>query len=132
MLIRRPLASTLFPYTTLFRSDVRDKVNSILSDLPVGTDPPVIDKFDLDAVPVMSISVSAPRDLKEITFITEKQIKENLETVADVGSVTMVGARTRAVQVAVDIERLRARGLTIEDVRAALQQQNLEVPGGRV
>src|SRR5437762_4881228 len=81
MLIRRPLASTLFPYTTLFRSDVRDKVNSILSDLPVGTDPPVIDKFDLDAVPVMSISVSAPRDLKEITFITDKQIKQNLETV---------------------------------------------------
>src|SRR5260221_5701012 len=112
--------------------DVRDKVNTILSRLPDGTDPPIIDKFDLDAVPVMSISVSAPRDLKEITFVTEKQIKENLETVPDVGSVTMVGARTRAVQVAVDIDRLRARGLTVEDVRAALQQQNLEVPGGRV
>src|SRR6185369_305617 len=104
--------------------DVRDKVNTILSHLPEGTDPPIIDKFDLDAVPVISISVSAPRDLKEITFITEKQIKENLETVQDVGSVTMVGAPTRAVQVAVDIERLRARGLTIVDVRNALQQQN--------
>src|SRR5437867_327975 len=112
--------------------DVRDKVNTILSRLPEGTDPPIIDKFDLDAVPVMSISVSAPRDLKEITFITEKQLKENLETVADVGSITIVGARTRAVQVAVDIDRLRARGLTIEDVRTALQQQNLEVPGGRL
>src|SRR5881628_1983771 len=68
--------------------DVRDKVNTILSRLPEGTDPPIIDKFDLDAVPVMSISVSAPRDLKEITFITEKQLKENLETVPDVGSIT--------------------------------------------
>src|SRR6266446_6484569 len=38
--------------------DVRDKVNTILSRLPEGTDPPIIDKFDLDAVPVMSISVS--------------------------------------------------------------------------
>src|SRR5437762_13490326 len=132
MLIRRPLASTLFPYTTLFRSDVRDKVNSILSDLPVGTDPPVIDKFDLDAVPVMSISVSAPRDLKEITFITDKQIKENLETVPDVGAINMVGARIRAVQVLVDIDKLRARNLTIDDVRIALAQQNAEIPGGRV
>jgi HAE1 family hydrophobic/amphiphilic exporter-1 len=112
--------------------DVRDKVNTILSRLPEGTEAPIIDKFDLDAVPVMSVSVSAPRDLKEITFITDKQIKQNLETVPDVGSVTMVGSRTRAVQVSVDIDKLRARNLTIEDIRTALQQQNLEVPGGRI
>ncbi|MEO7300852.1 MAG: efflux RND transporter permease subunit [Verrucomicrobiota bacterium] len=112
--------------------DVRDKVNTILSRLPAGTETPIIDKFDLDSVPVMSISVSAPRDLKEISYITEKQIKENLETVPDVGAVNMVGARTRAVQVTVDIAKLRARNLTIEDVSTALQLQNVEVPGGRV
>jgi len=112
--------------------DVRDKVNTILSRLPEGTEAPIIDKFDLDAVPVLSISVSAPRDLKEISYLTEKQIKENLETVPDVGSVTMVGSRTRAVQVLADMERLRARRLTISDLHDALLQQNLEVPGGRV
>jgi len=42
--------------------DVRDKVSSIVSQLPQGTDTPVIGKFDLDALPVISISVSAPRD----------------------------------------------------------------------
>src|SRR3989440_9001830 len=47
--------------------DVRDKVNTILSQLPAGTDAPIIDKFDIDALPVMSLSVSAPRDFKEIT-----------------------------------------------------------------
>ena len=112
--------------------DVRDKVNTILARLPAGTEPPIIDKFDLDAVPVMSISVSAPRDLKEITYLADKQIKQNLETVADVGAVNIVGARTRAVQIAVDIDRLRAYGLTIEDVSSALAQQNIEVPGGRL
>ncbi|MEP6663110.1 MAG: efflux RND transporter permease subunit, partial [Verrucomicrobiota bacterium] len=112
--------------------DVRDKVNTILSRLPAGTEAPIIDKFDLDSVPVMSLSISAPRDLKEISYITEKQIKENLETVSDVGAVNMVGARTRAVQVTVDIAKLRARNLTIDDVTAALQSQNVEVPGGRV
>ena len=112
--------------------DVRDKVNTILSQLPQGTDTPIIDKFDLDAVPVMSLSVSAPRDLKEITYIVDRQIKQILETVPDVGAVIMIGGRTRAVQVAVDIDKLRARGLTIEDVRTALLQQNLEVPEGRL
>src|ERR1044071_6415346 len=42
--------------------DVRDKVNTILARLPPDTDPPIIDKFDLDSIPVISIAVSAPRD----------------------------------------------------------------------
>src|SRR5882762_4113961 len=95
--------------------DVRDKVSSILSQLPQGTDTPIIGKFDLDATPVISVSASAPRDLREITYIVDKQIKQNLETVLDVGAVNIVGGRIRAVQVAVDVERMRARGLTIED-----------------
>ncbi len=112
--------------------DVRDKVNTILSKLPTGTDTPIIDKFDLDAQPVISISVSAPRDLKEITYIADKFIKQNLETVQDVGAINMAGTRTRAVQVAVDYEKLRGYNLTIDDLRKALLRQNLEVPGGRV
>ena len=112
--------------------DVRDKVNTILSRLPEGTDAPIIDKFDIDATPVLGISISAPRDPREVTFITDKRIKQNLETVTDVGSINMVGSRTRAVQVELDMEALRARGLTVSDVQSALQQQNVEVPGGRV
>jgi hydrophobic/amphiphilic exporter-1 (mainly G- bacteria), HAE1 family len=86
----------------------------------------------VDASPILSVCVSAPRDLREVTFITDKKLKQNLETVPDVGSINLVGMRTRAVQVEVDVDALRARGLTIEDVRAALQQQNVEVPGGRL
>lgn len=112
--------------------DVRDKVNTLLSRLPPGTEPPIIDKFDVDASPVMTVAISGPRDLKEITRIADKALKQNLETVPDVGAVTLIGARTRAVQVAVDLDRLRARGLAIDDVSSALAQQNLEVPGGRL
>jgi HAE1 family hydrophobic/amphiphilic exporter-1 len=112
--------------------DVRDKVSSILSRLPEGTETPILGKFDLDASPIVSLSVSAARDLREITYIVDKQIKQNLETVLNVGAVNIVGGRTRAVQVAVDIDRLRARGLTIEDAQNALASQNLELPEGRV
>ncbi|HZJ17962.1 MAG TPA: efflux RND transporter permease subunit [Chthoniobacteraceae bacterium] len=112
--------------------DVRDKVNSILSQLPPNTNSPIIDKFDTDASPVLTICVSSPRSLKELTFIAEKQIKEILETVPDVGAVNLVGDRRRAVQVAVDIDRLRAYGLAIDDIRMALVQENVEIPGGRL
>jgi HAE1 family hydrophobic/amphiphilic exporter-1 len=112
--------------------DVRDKVNSILARLPTETTPPIISKFDTDASPIMTISVNARRSLKELTLIADKQIKQVLETVQDIGAVALVGGRTRAIQVSVDLDRLRSYNLTIEDVRNALAQQNIEIPGGRV
>jgi HAE1 family hydrophobic/amphiphilic exporter-1 len=112
--------------------EVRDKVNTILADLPEGTEVPIIDKFETGAVPIMTIAVSGKRDFREVTEIARKKIKERLETVDGVGAVTLVGGRLRAMNIVVDTDRLAAYGLSIEDVRSALRRQNLEVPGGRV
>src|SRR4029078_9378266 len=45
--------------------EVRDKVNTILSDLPDGTEPPIIDKFDTGSMPVMTIAISGRADLRD-------------------------------------------------------------------
>jgi HAE1 family hydrophobic/amphiphilic exporter-1 len=112
--------------------EIRDKVSTILSRLPVGTDAPLIDKFDLDAAPVMTIAVSGRRNFREVTEIARKQIKEELETVGGVGAVTLVGGQRRAINVYVDADKLAAYVLSADDVRQALIRQNLELPGGRV
>jgi len=112
--------------------EVRDKISTISAKLPVGTDPPIIDKMDLNAMPVMTIAVSGRRPMQEITEIARKQIKEDLETISGVGAVILVGGRQRAVNVYVDPDKLTAYNLSIEDVRQALVRQNLELPGGRV
>ena len=113
--------------------EVDAKVRTILAELPVGTDPPLIDKFDLDASPIMTIAVSGRRDPREVTEIAKKRIKEDLETLPGVGAVTIVGGRQRAIQVIIDPDRLLKYGdLSIEDVRDALVKENQEQPGGRV
>jgi HAE1 family hydrophobic/amphiphilic exporter-1 len=113
--------------------EVDAKVRTILSQLPVGTDPPIIDKFDLDASPVMTIAVSGRRDFREVTEIARKQIKEDLESLSGVGAVILVGGRQRAINVYVDPDRLlKYQDLSIEDVRQALISENQEQPGGRV
>jgi HAE1 family hydrophobic/amphiphilic exporter-1 len=112
--------------------EVRDKISTILSRLPVGTDPPLVDKFDIDAAPVATIAVSGGRNFREVTEIARKSIKEDLETVQGVGAVTLVGGQRRAVNVYVDTDKLVAYMLSAEDVRQALIRQNLELPGGRV
>ncbi len=112
--------------------EVRDKISTVLSTLPIGTDQPVIDKIDLSAMPVLSIAVSSDRPMQEITEIARKKIKEDLESLSGVGAVILVGGRQRAVNVIVDTDKLTAYNLSIDDVRQALIQQNLEMPGGRV
>ena len=112
--------------------EVRDKVSSILKQLPQGMEPPIINKFDLDSAPIMTIGVSGRRPVRDVTEIARLQIIERLQTVPGVGAVFMSGNRSRAINVIVDTDKLSSYGLSVEDVRLALANQNLEVPGGIV
>ena len=112
--------------------EVRDKVSSIFSSLPKGTETPVVNRFQTDSMPVMTIAVSGKRDLREVTEIARKQIKERLETVSGVGAVNLVGGRTRAMNITLDTNKLASFGLSVDDVRTALTRQNIEEPGGRI
>src|SRR3954464_13210904 len=111
--------------------EVRDKVNTILADLPDGTESPIIDKFETGSMPVLTIAVSGRRDFREVTELARRRIKERLETVGGVGAVTLVGGRVRAMNVVLEAARMAGYGLSVEEVRTALVRQNLEVPGGR-
>ncbi len=112
--------------------EVRDRVNMIIDDLPETARLPVVQKMDLDAEPVLQISVSAPRPIRDVTQIAKKMIKEQIENINGVGQVQIRGGAEREIQVTVDPDRLRAYDLTINDVALALRSQNFELPGGRI
>ncbi|MEB2360155.1 MAG: efflux RND transporter permease subunit [Bryobacteraceae bacterium] len=112
--------------------EVRDKVNTILGDLPRDADPPIIEKVATDAAPVISIVVASGRDLREATKVVDDRIKKNIEGLSGVGQVRFVGERQRQIQVWLDGEKLYAYNLNIDQIRAALAAQNVEIPGGRV
>src|SRR5580692_2200178 len=112
--------------------EVRDKVSGIVDRLPQGMQPPLIDTFDLDASPVITVGVSGRRDVREVTEIAKYRIQEILQTVPGVGAVFLSGGRTRAINVIVDTDHLASYDMSIEDVRQAILRQNLEVPGGIV
>ena len=113
-------------------NEVREKVSTVLRDFPPGTDPPVIERFDPDASPIMAIVVSGARVPREVTEIADKKIKRQLETIKDIGAVSLVGARKREVQIYVDPDRLTAYNLSIQTVKDAIRKQNTEIPGGRL
>ena len=80
-------------------------------------DPPLVNKFDLDASPIMTIGVSGRRDVREVTEIAKHQIQDNLQTVPGVGAVFLSGGRSRAINVIVNTDQLASYDLSVEDVR---------------
>lgn len=112
--------------------DVRDRVSSVLRDLPDEVEQPVVEKLDLGAAAIMQIAIYGNIDNVELSRWVEDEAKPSLERVNGVGTLTLIGAREREINVWIKPERLRSLGLTILDVNQALAAQNLDVPGGRI
>ncbi len=114
-------------------NDVREKVASAIRNMPPAMLPPVINKVDPDADPVMSLIVSSEgMSLRTLTELTDKQIARVIQTVNGVGEVSLNGGRAREIHIVVDIEKLNSYGLSMAQVRDALVAENVEIPGGTV
>ncbi|HEX8186183.1 MAG TPA: efflux RND transporter permease subunit, partial [Blastocatellia bacterium] len=112
--------------------DVREKVAGAIRRLPQNILPPIIQKADPDADAVISIVVAGERSLRETTEIADKQIKRVLETVDGVGEVSLTGSRERQIRIFADAEKLNAHSITINQLQRAIQNENVEIPGGRI
>ena len=112
--------------------DIRDRVNTLGRRLPEDATPPVVQKFDNDSTPVLTIALSADRSLRELTELADKTVRVQLERVGGVGEVRVVGGLDRAINVWIDAERLAAYQISIAQIRQALSRQNADVPGGNL
>ena len=113
--------------------EVRDRVNSVLPQLPKTIQQPRVEKMDPDAAPVLSLALSAKNQpVKDITEYADKVLRRKIESVNGVGQVVILGGRQRQINIWLDSDRLRGYNLTVTDVSRALQAQNIEIPGGRV
>jgi HAE1 family hydrophobic/amphiphilic exporter-1 len=112
--------------------DIRDRIASVVRELPDDALPPVVNKFNNDSSPVLTVSLSGNRDIRELTEIADKVVKVQLERSAGVGEVRIIGGLERAINIWVDPDRLEAYQIPITAVRDALVRQNTDVPGGNV
>jgi len=112
--------------------DVRDRVATVIRDLPRDVDPPIVNKFNNDSSPVMTVALSADRSVRELTELADKVVKPLLERSTGVGEINIVGGLGRAINVWVDADRLAAYQIPITTVRAAIVRQNADAPGGNV
>jgi HAE1 family hydrophobic/amphiphilic exporter-1 len=112
--------------------DIRDAIASIIAQLPRDAKPPLIKKLDADASPIMTMVLYGEKTGRELFEISERGIKDAIESVGGVGQVQVLGGQKRAVNIWVDADRLAAYKIPILRVRDAVVRQNSDIPGGRV
>jgi HAE1 family hydrophobic/amphiphilic exporter-1 len=112
--------------------EVRDKVAAVRGELPRDIDPPVVDRVDPDAAPILAVMLSGPHSIRALSEYADKRVKTRLERIPGVGSVSLAGDRRREIRIWVDPLRLSGYGLAVDDVIGALQQGHVEMPGGRL
>jgi hydrophobic/amphiphilic exporter-1 (mainly G- bacteria), HAE1 family len=113
--------------------EVQQKVNTVLAELPKGIDPPIVQKFDPDAIPILFIALNGKdKDVREITDLADRVVRRRLESISGVGQVVLIGGRKRQIDVQVDPVRLKALGIPPTEVAAVIGAQNMTLPGGRV
>lgn len=113
-------------------NDVRDAMNRVISSLPPEVDPPRLWKFDPNSFPIVVIAAQSTRHLEELTRVIERDIAQRFERIPGVGSIDIWGGIYREIRVDVDRDRLKASGLTIQDVQQAISMENSTLPGGNV
>ncbi|MDZ7269150.1 MAG: efflux RND transporter permease subunit [candidate division KSB1 bacterium] len=114
-------------------NDVRDKVAGAVGSLPPDADPPVVSKADADAFPIIVMNISSnTRSLLQLSELADKTFKERLQTIPGVAEVRIFGEKRYAMRLWMDPAKLAAYQVTPLDVRTALNNENLELPAGRI
>jgi HAE1 family hydrophobic/amphiphilic exporter-1 len=111
-------------------NEVQAKVNQVIKRLPTDTDPPVLQKVDTNASPVIWLALSGDRTIQQLNLYANNILKKKFETIAGVGEVTIGGRRDRVIRVNVSPERMAAYKLTANDLIAAFNKEHVQLPGG--
>ena len=112
--------------------DVRDKVALVRGDLPDDVDDPIVQQFDINATPIMTLVMRAPsgEKLSKVTKLAEDEIKNRVQSVQGVGSVDIYGGREREIRVLIDPLKARQLGLPTLALVSLLESKSIEIPAG--
>ena len=112
-------------------NDAQRKVNAILSELPDDADAPSLNKFSLDDLPIITMSISSDKlNSKELYDLLDKKIEPIFSRVNGVAQVDLIGGQEREIQVSIDDKKLEGYGLSIGEVQQAILSSNLDFPTG--
>ena len=113
-------------------NDVKDQISKIRVELPRTIDEPIVKRFDVEGLPIVTYAVSShDRSTEQISWFVDDTVARELQTIRGVGQVSRSGGVDREIRVALDPRKLLALGVTAASVSAQLRATNVDLAGGR-
>lgn len=112
--------------------DVQNVINKVRNELPEDIDEPKVQKFSTSDRPVLTLSVSGPRNDIDLRTLADNQLKNRLQMVSGVANIDVYGGKKREIQVNIDREKLNAYGISVGRIVERLDAENVNFPGGRI
>src|SRR5262245_57732997 len=112
--------------------DVRTKLDSIRPDLPAGADRILAFSFNATDQPVVTVRISADRDLTDQYDELERYLKRPLERIPGVARVELQGVLPREVRILIDAGRIAAHRVDVQQLRTLLEKSNFSVSAGEI
>ena len=113
-------------------TDVREKLDLIRADMPEDVEDPIIQKFDINAKPIVTMALSGEVSLDELYDFADNTLRDRITVISGVADVQLIGGAEREVHVELDRSRLAARSLSSMNVVQSIQQAVRTIPSGRV
>ncbi len=111
-------------------NEVQSKVNQVVRRLPDAVDPPVVQKLETNAQPIMWLTLHGDRTIQQLNLYAQNVIKKKLENINGVGEVRLGGRRDRTIRVNLLPDRMAAYQVTANDLTTAFQKEHIQLPGG--
>lgn len=113
-------------------NEIRSKLSMIKSELPSTIEDPIVEKVNPSDTPIVELALVGKEGMKELTTIAQEQVKDELQKVAGVSSVKLLGGQVNEVQLALDESKLTQFGITIGQIQQVLQKDNITLAIGSV
>ncbi|HEX6982337.1 MAG TPA: efflux RND transporter permease subunit [Balneolaceae bacterium] len=110
---------------------VREKVDLAKPELPADAEDPIIQEINFSEFPIMQVNISGQYGLVQLKEVAE-DIQDEIEAIPSVLEVNLAGGLEREVKVDVNLAKLKYYGLGFGDLVAAIQSENVTVPGGSI
>jgi HAE1 family hydrophobic/amphiphilic exporter-1 len=112
--------------------DIQNAVSAARRLLPLDIDPPVISKVNPNNLPVMWLTLSGPVPRHKLSDFAEKEFKEQVAAIPEVGGVQFGGLQARNIRIWVNAQRLTGYNISADELLQAVQRQHAELPAGYI
>jgi len=112
--------------------DIRESVDRVKGYLPDGANEPMVLKLDINAMPIMSLSLSGDKSISELEQLAEDIVAPQLERLNGVASVSITGGEEQEVQINISEEILSGYGLTAGQLAQVIGSENFNKPLGNM